>query len=89
MRETLSMEPIEIHTVEDLVPRPPTVVRFGTDIPWLSAWGRPLLFGPGSIHVAHTAHEFIPKAEQAAAVETYAALGRTLLAAAREEAAHE
>lgn len=88
VRETLSMEPIEIHSVA-LPPahgpaaQPPTVVRYGTDIPWLGAWGRPLLFGPGSIHVAHTVHESIPKAEQAAAVETYAALGRLLLAAAR------
>lgn len=89
VRETLTMEPIDIHTVEGVVPGLPSVVRFGTDIPWLTAWGKPLLFGPGSIHVAHTVHEFIPKAEQAAAVETYAALGRALLAAARREAVQE
>jgi len=84
VRPGLAMDPIDLHTVEALGHLPNTVVRFATDIPWLGAWGEPLLFGPGSIHVAHTAHEFIPKAEQAAAVETYATMGRTLLAAARE-----
>ena len=32
-----------------------TVVAFATDIPELTRWGTPYLFGPGSIHVAHTA----------------------------------
>jgi len=36
--------------------------------------------------VAHTAHEFIDKAEQAAAVATYAAMARALLARAGEGA---
>ncbi|HEX7318284.1 MAG TPA: M20/M25/M40 family metallo-hydrolase, partial [Pyrinomonadaceae bacterium] len=30
------------------------VVRFTTDIPYLSSWGKPLLLGPGSILDAHT-----------------------------------
>ena len=34
-------------------------VSFASDIPLLDRWGTPLLFGPGSISVAHTAHEFI------------------------------
>ena len=74
----LRMSPIEMRTVAG-IDRPETVVRFGTDIPWLDRWGEPLLFGPGSIHVAHTAHEFIDKTEQAAAVDTYAAMTRALL----------
>jgi acetylornithine deacetylase len=81
----LRMRPIEMRTVPE-IDRPETVVRFATDIPWLDRWGEPLLFGPGSIHVAHTAHEFIDKAEQAAAVETYAAMVRVLLARAQGEA---
>jgi acetylornithine deacetylase len=48
------------------------VVSFTTDIPLLTNWGKPLLFGPGSILVAHTAHEKIAKAELAQAVITYA-----------------
>jgi len=35
------------------------VFPFTTDIPFLQAWGEPLLFGPGSIHLAHTADEFV------------------------------
>ena len=81
----LRMSPIEMRTVPG-IDRPETVVRFGTDIPWLDRWGEPLLFGPGSIHVAHTAHEFIDKTEQAAAVDTYAAMTRALLARAAEGA---
>ena len=34
-------------------------------------WGEPLLFGPGSIHVAHTADEFVSIAELNAAVGHY------------------
>jgi acetylornithine deacetylase len=56
------------------------VFPYTTDIPFLPAWGRPLLYGPGSIHVAHTAHEFIEIAELEAAVEGYVALARHLLA---------
>jgi acetylornithine deacetylase len=33
------------------------VVAFGTDAPFLRGWGQPLLYGPGSIKDAHTAHE--------------------------------
>src|SRR4051812_39813637 len=50
---------------------PTMIAAFTTDIPALTSWGKPLLFGPGSIHVAHTDHEFISKKELLAAVETY------------------
>lgn len=49
-----------------------TVVAFTTDIPAFgTAWGEPYLIGPGSIHVAHTADERIPKAELLEGVELY------------------
>ncbi len=48
-----------------------TVVSFTTDIPALANWGKPLLFGPGSILDAHTPHEKISRRELLAAVETY------------------
>ncbi len=48
-----------------------TVVAFTTDIPALTNWGKPLLFGPGSILDAHTPDERISKAEVIAAIETY------------------
>ena len=47
------------------------VVAFATDIPALTNWGTPYLFGPGSIHVAHTDGEYIDLDELRAAVGAY------------------
>lgn len=57
------------------------VVAYATDVPELSNWGTPYLFGPGSIHVAHTDHEFIEIAELRAAVGAYEHLAREALRA--------
>ena len=57
---------------------PTMIAAFTTDIPFLGNWGKPVLFGPGSIHVAHTDREFISKKELLAAVETYVALAKSL-----------
>jgi acetylornithine deacetylase len=54
------------------------VVRFTTDVPYLSQWGKPLLLGPGSILVAHTDHERISKRELEAAVQLYLNLAKQL-----------
>jgi acetylornithine deacetylase len=52
---------------------PTTVVSFTTDIPSFgTAWGKPFLIGPGSIHAAHTAEEHIPKQQLLRAVDIYA-----------------
>lgn len=60
---------------------PTTVVAFATDIPVLQgAWGKPFLIGPGSIHLAHTAEERIPKQQLLEAVEIYARMARQLVA---------
>lgn len=49
-----------------------TVVAFTTDIPAFNdAWGQPLLIGPGSIRVAHTAEERISKSQLLESVEIY------------------
>jgi acetylornithine deacetylase len=55
------------------------IFPFTTDIPFLDRWGTPLLFGPGSVHVAHTAGEFIDIAELRAAVDAYASIAQRLL----------
>jgi len=55
-------------------------VAYTSDIPLLSNWGEPLLFGPGSIHVAHTPDEYIDVEELRASVDTYEKLAKTLLA---------
>jgi len=60
---------------------PTSVVAFTTDIPsFEGAWGQPFLIGPGSIHVAHTAEEHIPKRELSEAVDIYARMATQLLA---------
>jgi len=59
---------------------PTTVVRFSTDIPYLPDVGEPLLYGPGSIRDAHTAHERIAKASLHRAVDDYVHIGRALAA---------
>jgi acetylornithine deacetylase len=56
-----------------------TVVAFTTDIPaFAGTWGRPYLLGPGSIHVAHTSEERIPKAEITAAIQIYKRMVKAL-----------
>jgi acetylornithine deacetylase len=54
-------------------------MSYTTDIPLLDRWGTPLLFGPGSIHVAHTPDEHIAVAELRAAVDSYERIVRELL----------
>jgi acetylornithine deacetylase len=55
-------------------------VAYTSDIPLLSRWGTPLLFGPGSIHVAHTLEEYIDIDELRSAVDAYERIARTVLA---------
>ena len=55
-------------------------VAYTSDIPLLHRWGTPLLFGPGSIHVAHTPLEYIDVVELEASVGAYERIVRTLLA---------
>jgi acetylornithine deacetylase len=60
---------------------PTTVVAFTTDIPsFEGTWGQPYLIGPGSIHVAHTAEERIPKRELSEAADIYSRMTSQLLA---------
>jgi acetylornithine deacetylase len=69
-------KPVKMLSVEGFRQR---VVRFTTDIPHLSNWGTPLLLGAGSILVAHTKDEFVPKKELSEAVELYVNLAKKLL----------
>jgi acetylornithine deacetylase len=73
----LEVPPVHMATVPGFET---AVFPYTTDIPFLDAWGRPLLFGPGSIHVAHTADEFVEIAALETAVEGYVAIARQLLA---------
>jgi acetylornithine deacetylase len=58
---------------------PTSVVAYATDIPNLTNWGTPYLFGPGSIQVAHTDREFVSVAELRAAVPAYRRLALAAL----------
>jgi acetylornithine deacetylase len=77
-------------TVEDVLVVPPVrlttvpgfetaVFSFTTDIPFLNRWGAPLLLGPGSVTVAHTADEYCEITELHRAVDQYADLARSLM----------
>jgi acetylornithine deacetylase len=74
--------PVKLMAVDDL---DQTVVRFTTDIPYLTHWGRPLLLGPGSILDAHTDHEKVSKQELSRAVSLYVSLATQLLAVAEDK----
>ena len=50
---------------------PTSVAAFATDIPQLTRWGTPFLFGPGSIHVAHRDDEHVKLDELLRAVDAY------------------
>jgi acetylornithine deacetylase len=69
-------EPVRMLAVDGFKQK---VVRFTTDIPYLTNWGQPLLLGPGSILVAHTKDEFVLKRDLDEAVRLYVELARKLL----------
>jgi acetylornithine deacetylase len=69
LREVIEIPAVHLAEVKGI---PTTVVAFTTDIPaFAGAWGEPLLIGPGSIHVAHTLEERVPKQQLLEAVELY------------------
>lgn len=66
--------------LESIPGYPTAIVAFASDVPELSpAWGQPLMFGPGSIHVAHTDRERISKQELLDAVTAYGNIVRYLI----------
>jgi acetylornithine deacetylase len=77
-------------TLEEILEVPPVMMPtipgfetatfpYTTDIPFLTNWGTPLLYGPGSIHVAHTDNEHVKIADLHRAVQDYAKLAKHLL----------
>jgi len=55
------------------------VFPYTTDVPLLTRWGKPLLLGPGSIHVAHTDDEHLAIEELQEAIRLYETLTVRLL----------
>ncbi|MBE0713139.1 MAG: M20/M25/M40 family metallo-hydrolase [Candidatus Aminicenantes bacterium] len=58
---------------------PTELMPFGTDIPYLTAFGRPLLLGPGSVLDAHIENERVEKKQLEDAVAIYKELVRRLM----------
>ena len=89
LRERLDLLPGNV-SIDDVVIVPPVklttvpgfdtaIFSFTTDIPFLGAWGKPLLIGPGSVHVAHSAEEHVRIDELVHSVDLYERLARELL----------
>ena len=76
IEHVLEVPPVRLTTVDGF---DTAVFPYTTDIPFLARWGEPLLFGPGSIHVAHTADEFVSISELHAAVDHYMTIAQQLL----------
>ena len=74
--EVLEVPPVRMATVEGFET---AVFPYTTDIPLLTNWGRPLLFGPGSVLVAHTDDEHVEIAALERAVDDYVRLAHALL----------
>lgn len=78
VEEILRVADVRFHTFDDLGIET-AVFPFTTDAAFLDRWGAPLLFGPGSIRVAHTAEEHVEIGAMEAAVEQYVRLARECL----------
>jgi acetylornithine deacetylase len=76
IEHVLDIPAVRMHTVPGF---DTAVFPYTTDIPLLTCWGKPLLLGPGSVHVAHGDDEHVAIDELNQAVELYEALGRRLL----------
>jgi acetylornithine deacetylase len=81
IEHVLEVPPVKMKTVPGFET---AVFPYTTDIPFLDAWGQPLLFGPGSIHVAHTADEHLSIPELHAAIESYVRIAKGLLTSLRD-----
>jgi len=69
LREVIEIPALHLNSIDGIET---TVVAFTTDIPAFGGqWGEPFLIGPGSIHVAHTLEERVPKSQLLDAVSIY------------------
>jgi acetylornithine deacetylase len=80
IEEVLRVSDVRLRTFDDLGIET-AVFPFATDIPFLDKWGTPLLFGPGSHHVAHTSDEHVEVAEMEGAVDKYVQIAKACLEA--------
>jgi acetylornithine deacetylase len=79
IEDVLEVPPVKMHVVRGF---DAAVFAYTTDVPLLPAWGPPLLYGPGSILLAHTADEHVLVSDLERASHDYEKLARTLIARA-------
>jgi acetylornithine deacetylase len=76
LREVIEIPALHLGALDGIAT---TVVAYTTDIPAFGGkWGEPFLIGPGTIHVAHTLEERVPKKQLLEAVEIYQEMVRQL-----------
>jgi acetylornithine deacetylase len=76
VEDILVVPPVRLTTVDGFSTE---VFSFTTDIPFLDRWGAPLLMGPGSVTLAHTADEHVEIGELERAVDLYVRLAGSLM----------
>jgi acetylornithine deacetylase len=82
LEQGITVPPVRLTAIDGF---PTSVAAFATDLPSLTNWGTPYLYGPGSVLVAHTDDEHVSVDELEKAVDAYV----TLAAAALERLAVE
>ena len=73
----ITVPPVKLDTLEGFET---SVAAFATDIPSLTNWGTPYLYGPGSVHVAHKDEEFVLLSDLERAVVDYQRIVERILA---------
>ena len=81
LEQGVTVPPVRLSALDGF---PTSVAAFATDLPSLTNWGTPYLFGPGSVHVAHTDHEHVSLAELDRAVDAYVRLATTAITRLRD-----
>jgi len=77
LEQGVTVPPVRLQAIDGF---PTSVAAFATDLPSLTNWGTPYLFGPGSVHVAHTDNEHVSVAELESAVDAYVRLATAAIA---------
>ncbi len=75
IEDVLEGPPVRMHVVDGFET---AIFPYMTDIPLLDRWGKPLLYGPGSVLVAHTDEEHVEIAHLERAADDYVRLVREL-----------
>jgi acetylornithine deacetylase len=75
VEDVLEIGPVRMHVIDGFET---AVFPYTTDVPLLTNWGTPLLYGPGSIHVAHTDDEHVRVADLERAAADYVEIAGVL-----------